>query len=60
MNRRTFSTSLLIADLYSRHGRKRNCGKARNVVLVDGLFADGSCWNGRMVRRFWLAIPFPV
>ena len=47
MNRRTFSTTLLTgaaASLISTRGMAVNATpeKARNVVLVHGLFADGS------------------
>jgi pimeloyl-ACP methyl ester carboxylesterase len=50
MNRRTFSTALLAgaaASLVSSRGiaATQPPGKARNVVLVHGLFADGSCWS---------------
>ena len=50
MNRRVFSTTLLAggaASLISRRGMaaKATAEKARNVVLVHGLFADGSSWS---------------
>ncbi|MGF6306215.1 pimeloyl-ACP methyl ester carboxylesterase [Bradyrhizobium sp. i1.8.4] len=50
MNRRTFSTALLAgaaASLVSTRGMAATTPpvKARNVVLVHGLFADGSCWS---------------
>ncbi|WP_076861729.1 alpha/beta fold hydrolase [Bradyrhizobium mercantei] len=50
MNRRTFSTALLAgaaASLVSSRGMAATTPpvKARNVVLVHGLFADGSCWT---------------
>ncbi|MBR0897235.1 alpha/beta hydrolase [Bradyrhizobium tropiciagri] len=50
MNRRTFSTALLAgaaASLVSSRGFAATTPpvKARNVVLVHGLFADGSCWS---------------
>src|SRR6201988_1386107 len=50
MNRRVFSTALLTgaaASLISTHGMAANAPaeKARNVVLVHGLFADGSSWS---------------
>jgi pimeloyl-ACP methyl ester carboxylesterase len=50
MNRRTFSTTLLTAaavSLISARGMAVNATaeKARNVVLVHGLFADGSSWS---------------
>src|ERR1700732_4340082 len=49
MNRRVFSTTLLAgaaASLISTRGMAANATaeKARNVVLVHGLFADGSSW----------------
>ena len=50
MNRRTFSTVLLTgaaASLISTRGMAANATpeQARNVVLVHGLFADGSSWS---------------
>src|SRR3977135_4720285 len=50
MNRRTFSTALVAgpaASLISTGGMAANAAppKARNVVLVHGLFADGSSWS---------------
>jgi pimeloyl-ACP methyl ester carboxylesterase len=50
MNRRTFSNALLAgatASLISTRGMaaKATPEKARNVVLVHGLFADGSSWS---------------
>jgi pimeloyl-ACP methyl ester carboxylesterase len=50
MNRRTFLTTLLTAaaaSLISVRGMAVNATpeKARNVVLVHGLFADGSSWS---------------
>ncbi len=55
MNRRTFSTAMLaagIASLISTRGMAANSAppKARNVVLVHGLFADGSCWSEVIAR----------
>src|SRR6201981_1184408 len=55
MNRRTFSTALLAgaaASLVSTRGMAANATppKARNVVLVHGLFADGSCWTEVIAR----------
>src|SRR6201988_5185668 len=55
MNRRTFSTALLTgaaASLISTRGMAANATaeKARNVVLVHGLFADGSCWSEVIAR----------
>ena len=50
MNRRVFSTALATAaaaSLISARGMAANStpAKARNVVLVHGLFADGSSWS---------------
>ena len=50
MNRREFSTALIAgtaASMISSRGIAANAKppKARNVVLVHGLFADGSCWT---------------
>jgi pimeloyl-ACP methyl ester carboxylesterase len=55
MSRRTFSTALLAgaaASLISTRGMAANGTppKARNVVLVHGLFADGSCWSEVIAR----------
>ncbi|MBV9532253.1 MAG: alpha/beta hydrolase [Bradyrhizobium sp.] len=49
MNRREFSNALLAATAASLLPPARATAatpvKARNVVLVHGLFADGSCWS---------------
>jgi pimeloyl-ACP methyl ester carboxylesterase len=50
MNRRSFSSALLAGaavSLSSTRGMAASATpeKARNVVLVHGLFADGSCWS---------------
>src|SRR5258707_7020409 len=50
MDRRTFSAALLAgaaASMISTRGVAANATppKARNVVLVHGLFADGSSWS---------------
>src|SRR5690349_5663539 len=55
MNRRAFSTALLAgaaASLMSTRGVAANATppKARNAVLVHGLFADGSCWSEVIAR----------
>src|SRR3981189_2900575 len=55
MNRRSFSTALLAgaaASLISTRGMAaaQPAPKARNVVLVHGLFADGSCWTEVIAR----------
>src|SRR5882724_12576338 len=50
MNRRTFSATLaagvaagILAS--SDKARAQAASKARNVVLVHGAYADGSCWS---------------
>src|ERR1700745_4065027 len=55
IDRRTFSTALLAlaaASISSSRGIAANATppKARNVVLVHGLFADGSCWTEVIAR----------
>jgi len=55
MNRRTVSTALLAgaaASAISTRGMAANATrlKARNVVFVHGLFADGSCWSEVIAR----------
>jgi len=50
VNRRFFSTTLLLgamASMIAKRGKAASPAplKARNVVLVHGLFADGSCWT---------------
>src|SRR3954465_6663755 len=55
MNRRAFSTALLAgaaASLLSTPDMAVNATpvKARNVALVHGLFADGSCWTEVIAR----------
>ena len=55
MDRRTFSTGLVAgaaAALISTRGVAATPApmKARNVVLVHGLFADGSCWSEVIAR----------
>jgi pimeloyl-ACP methyl ester carboxylesterase len=55
IDRRTFSTALLLgaaASMISTRGTAANVTppKARNVVLVHGLFADGSCWTEVIAR----------
>jgi pimeloyl-ACP methyl ester carboxylesterase len=49
--RRTFALSLAAAGaLGPRLVRGQNRPEARNIVLVHGLFADGSCWSGVIAR----------
>jgi pimeloyl-ACP methyl ester carboxylesterase len=55
MNRRSFSAAMAagaVASLISTRGMAASPApmKARNVVLVHGLFADGSCWS-EAIRR---------
>jgi pimeloyl-ACP methyl ester carboxylesterase len=55
INRRSFSTALLAgaaASLISTPSMAATVTppKARNVVLVHGLFADGSCWSEVIAR----------
>jgi pimeloyl-ACP methyl ester carboxylesterase len=56
MNRRTFSAALVAGAAASLISTKRTTAagtapvKARNVVLVHGLFADGSCWSEVIAR----------
>jgi pimeloyl-ACP methyl ester carboxylesterase len=54
LNRRTFSAALVAgaATLTSTRGLAAPTAptKARNVVLVHGLFADGSCWTEVIAR----------
>jgi pimeloyl-ACP methyl ester carboxylesterase len=55
MNRRTFSAALVAGagvSLISTRGMAAIPApvKARNVVLVHGLFADGSCWSEVIAR----------
>ncbi|UXN59189.1 alpha/beta fold hydrolase [Phyllobacterium zundukense] len=54
MNRRMFSATLVAgaASLISSRGMaaKPSPIPARNVVLVHGLFADGSCWSEVIAR----------
>ncbi|HEY7977253.1 MAG TPA: alpha/beta hydrolase [Rhizomicrobium sp.] len=46
MNRRTFASALAAAAaLAPQAAFARTLVPARNVVLVHGLFADGSCWS---------------
>jgi hypothetical protein len=55
-SRRDFSLTLAagvaVASLASIRGRAAQSAppKARNVVLVHGLFADGSCWSDVISR----------
>ncbi len=55
ISRRMFSTALVggaAASLISTRGLAANSApiEARNIVLVHGLFADGSCWSEVIAR----------
>jgi pimeloyl-ACP methyl ester carboxylesterase len=57
MDRRTFASSLMAVAacaLMPRPGRAENVTVARNIVMVHGLFADGSCWS-EVIPRLQLA-----
>jgi pimeloyl-ACP methyl ester carboxylesterase len=48
MNRRDFSNFLLASatvSMFPAAARAQTITRARNIVLVHGLFADGSCWS---------------
>ena len=56
MNRRAFSAAAVVAAAVSMVSTRSMTAafaapaKARNVVLVHGLFADGSCWSEVIAR----------
>lgn len=55
MNRRTFSATLVAGAAASLVATRGLAAipvptKARNVVLLHGLFADGSCWSEVIAR----------
>src|SRR3954447_19764454 len=54
MERRAFivgcATAGVASALVSRGTAAQPAPKARNVVLVHGLFADGSCWSEVIAR----------
>src|SRR6201992_2850335 len=53
MNRRMFvgmADAGAASMALPRIARAQGAPKARNVVLVHGLFADGSCWSGVIAR----------
>ena len=54
MDRRTFMSSLAAASAVNavlpRAAAAQSVPKARNVVLLHGLFADGSCWSEVIAR----------
>lgn len=57
LNRRMFASTLALGALAmatSRGARAADVPRARNIVMVHGLFADGSCWSeviGRLQAR---------
>ena len=53
MNRRTFVSMVAAgaaSTLFQGAAAAQPAPKARNVVLVHGLFADGSCWSEVIAR----------
>src|SRR5258708_18120236 len=53
MNRRAFvgmAATAAASTLFQRTAVAQSAPKARNVVLVHGLFADGSCWSEVIAR----------
>jgi len=53
MDRRSFVTASLataVSSLVSGAARAQPAPKAQNVVLIHGLFADGSCWSEVIAR----------
>jgi pimeloyl-ACP methyl ester carboxylesterase len=53
MSRRTFASAAAVAAsvlLVPRMARAEKVPEARNIVLVHGLFADGSCWSEVIAR----------
>ncbi len=53
MNRRRFTAALAAGTTtawMSRLARAEGRVAARNIVLVHGLFADGSCWSEVIAR----------
>jgi pimeloyl-ACP methyl ester carboxylesterase len=53
MDRRTFTCGLAVgttASLFPGLARAQSTPTARNIVLVHGLFADGSCWSEVIAR----------
>jgi pimeloyl-ACP methyl ester carboxylesterase len=53
MDRRTFvkmAAAAVAAPLLQRAALAQSAPRARNVVLVHGLFADGSCWTEVIAR----------
>jgi pimeloyl-ACP methyl ester carboxylesterase len=53
MSRRRFASALaagVAGALMPRLARAASVPEARNIVLVHGLFADGSCWSEVIAR----------
>jgi pimeloyl-ACP methyl ester carboxylesterase len=64
MNRRSFSAALVAgaaASVLSSRGNAQQASSARNVVLVHGAYADGSCWSeviaSRTTQAAWKSKP---
>jgi hypothetical protein len=63
MNRRTFVSTTVVAatsSLLVGTAHPQLAPKVKNVVLVHGLFADGSCWSeviARLQATPWKAAP---
>jgi pimeloyl-ACP methyl ester carboxylesterase len=53
MDRRAFvglAAASAASPIFSRAASAQGAPKVRNVVMVHGLFADGSCWSGVIPR----------
>src|SRR5580700_6607293 len=53
MDRRTLVSMMaagVASPLLQRAAAAQSAPKARNIVLVHGLFADGSCWSEVIAR----------
>ena len=62
MNRRAFlgmAAAGAASPLLARAATAQPAPKARNVVLVHGLFADGSCWSEVSFGSITTEIGFP-
>jgi pimeloyl-ACP methyl ester carboxylesterase len=60
MDRRSFSTAVIVGAASSvlvGAARAQNATAARNVVLVHGAYADGSCWSEVIGRLAWRSRP---
>ena len=50
ITRRAFAGAIAAVALASRLTPAAEVARAQNVVLVHGLFADGSCWSEVILR----------